>query len=576
MKEVDMTRAEALAESVGPVRDIESHSGRRLQAREITLGYGSDPAVIESLSLKIPDGKITSIIGPNGCGKSTLLRAMVRLLQPRAGAVMLDGKAIHRMPTKQIAREIGLLAQQLDAPEAITVEDLARRGRYPHKGFLQPPATQDRRAVDRALELTGMQAFRGRAIDELSGGQRQRAWIAMALAQETPLLLLDEPTTYLDLAHQQEVLELIQRLNRDEGRTIVMVVHDMNHAIQVSDHIVAMRDGAITASGNPDQLLAPELLHEVFGVWCDLVQHPDGGRPFTVARSSIRASSPSLGQAAIRTFGVSADYDRVPVLNDVSVAIPEGAVTAIVGPNGCGKSTLLRSIARLMTIRSGVITLAGKPAAEYDQRQFARQLGVLSQGATVPSGVVVEELVATARYPYQRWYRQWSHEDQQAIEWALEAAACNELRHRVVDELSGGQRQRVWLARALAQETNVLLLDEPTTFLDIAYQVEVLDLVRDLNLRQGRTFVLVLHDLCHACRYADHMIAMRDGKVKAEGTPKEIVTEQLIRDVFKLESRIVTDPTTGSPLVLPQGFDHDLRAAYANKAAQSSTVIRGA
>jgi iron complex transport system ATP-binding protein len=178
----------------------------RLYADNVTLAYGPTAVVARDLSMRISDGKVTAIVGPNGCGKSTLLRALARLLLPQRGAVVLDGEAIHRQPTKAVAKRIGLLPQQPDAPEAITVEDLARRGRYPHQGFLQPPSKDDERAVQQALELTDMVALRECPVDELSGGQRQRAWIAMALAQETPLVLLDEPTTYLDINHQQEIL----------------------------------------------------------------------------------------------------------------------------------------------------------------------------------------------------------------------------------------------------------------------------------------------------------------------------------------------------------------------------------
>ncbi|HEY8415045.1 MAG TPA: ABC transporter ATP-binding protein, partial [Thermaerobacter sp.] len=211
----------------------------RLLAQNVTLSYGRE-AVIRDLTLEIPDGAITAIIGPNGCGKSTLLRALARLMIPRGGAVLLDGQAIHRRPTRKVARELGLMAQHVVAPEAITVEDLVSRGRYPHQSWLRPMSEANRATVERALEWVGMTDLRHRPVDELSGGQRQRAWLAMTLAQDTPILLLDEPTTYLDVAQQQAFFALIRRLNREEGRTIVMVLHDVNDAAQVSDHLIVM------------------------------------------------------------------------------------------------------------------------------------------------------------------------------------------------------------------------------------------------------------------------------------------------------------------------------------------------
>lgn len=529
----------------------------RLLADQITLSYGGASDVLAGFSLNIPDGKVTSIIGPNGCGKSTLLRALARMMAPRDGAVILDGEQIHQLSTKEVARRLCLLSQQPTAPEAMTVEDLAYRGRYPHQSLLQAPSGKDHAAVERALELAGMTTLRHRPVDELSGGQRQRAWIAMALAQETDLLLFDEPTTYLDIAHQQEVLALVHRLNREEGRTVVMVLHDINNAAMVSDHIVALRDGKIVSEGAPEDVLNPVLLEQVFDVSCDVVTCRRANMPFSVPRSRItfgKAEYPcDFSRCTLCTNHLCAGYARRAVLDDVSLDIPTGRISAIVGPNACGKSTLLRTIGRLLNPTDGGVTLDGLPVRDVSHREFSRRLAVLSQGSVAPDGVLVHDLVAVGRYPYQRWYRQWSKDDERAVQRAMEATGVADLRWRPVETLSGGQRQRVWLAMALAQETDVLLLDEPTTFLDIAHQVEVLDLVLELNRNEGRTVVMVLHDLGQACRYADYLVAMKAGRVVASGAPSEIMTPRLVRDVFEVESSIVPDPLSGRPLVLP-GF----------------------
>lgn len=573
--------------NASPVSNATVMASSRLWADDVTLAYGRSEAVAENLTFRVPDGLVTSIIGPNGCGKSTLLRALARLLAPAAGAVVLDGEAIHRQPTKEVAKRLGLLPQEQAAPEAIVVEDLVRRGRYPHQALLQPPTAADRAAVERALELAGVAALRDRPVDELSGGQRQRAWIAMALAQETPILLLDEPTTYLDLAHQREILELIRRLNREEGRTVVAVLHDVNAAAWVSDHVVAMRSGKIVAEGAPGEVLRPELLREIFGVECDVVHAGSARVPMCIARGrsllrmhelmmeageaevggveakAAQAAVSRVRAAALRTERLSAGYDRRLVVREVSVAFPEGKVSAIVGPNASGKSTLLRALARLQPATEGAVWLGERPAAAYGRKAFAREVGVLPQEAPVPPGMLVEDLVAMGRHPHQQWFRQWSPEDERAVERALEVTATSALRWHPVEALSGGQRQRVRLAMALAQETPILLLDEPTTFLDMAHQIEVLELVRALNETEGKTVVMVLHDLCQACHYADYIVAMKDGQVVAAGAPVEVVTEELVRGIFGLHCTVLPDPITGTPLVFP-GSSRDEATAPAH------------
>ncbi|TCK27314.1 ABC transporter ATP-binding protein [Pseudonocardia endophytica] len=240
------------------------------------------------------------------------------------------------------------------------------------------------------------------------------------------------------------------------------------------------------------------------------------------------------------------------VVDDQSVTVPEARVTAIVGPNGCGKSTLLRGLAGLLRPASGRVLLGGTQITRLPATELARRLGVLPQQPSVPDGITVADLVGRGRHPYQRWFRQWSGEDEAAVSAALEATGLAGLAERPVAELSGGQRQRAWIALVLAQGPGTMLLDEPTTFLDLAHQLDVLDLLRVINTEQGRTIVMVQHDLELAARYADHLIAMRGGRIVAEGEPAAVVSEELVSSVFGVDALVTPDPLTGTPLVLPR------------------------
>ncbi len=262
-----------------------------------------------------------------------------------------------------------------------------------------------------------------------------------------------------------------------------------------------------------------------------------------------KPGTPALDR--LRAHDVTIGYDARVISKGLTVDIPDNEFTVIIGPNACGKSTLLRSLARMLVPSAGAVLLDGQSISSLKSKEVARRLGLLPQSSVAPDGITVADLVARGRYPHQKLLRQWSRTDEEIVAGALAATNVADLADRSVDELSGGQRQRVWLAMALAQQTPILLLDEPTTYLDIAHQIEMLDLCADLHADQGRTLVAVLHDLNHACRYATHLIAMRAGAVVATGRPSEIVTAQLVEDVFGLACRVIDDPETGTPLIVP-------------------------
>ncbi|MGQ8631995.1 ABC transporter ATP-binding protein [Agrobacterium sp. DKPNP3] len=279
------------------------------------------------------------------------------------------------------------------------------------------------------------------------------------------------------------------------------------------------------------------------------------------------------GFGRLHADNVTLRYDERTISRNLSVAVPDGSLTVIVGPNACGKSTLLRALSRLLVPASGQVILDGRSISDLAAKDVARRLGLLPQSSIAPEGITVADLVARGRYPHQSFFRQWSKADEEAVIAAMDATRVTDLSGRLVDELSGGQRQRVWIAMVLAQETPILLLDEPTTFLDIAHQIELMDLLADLN-GQGRTVVAVLHDLNHACRYASHLIAMNDGAIVAEGRPSAIVTERLVEDVFGLLSVIIPDPVSNTPLIVPKGRQQTPRAAEATQVVRLDTSHR--
>jgi iron complex transport system ATP-binding protein len=278
-----------------------------LRVEDLTLGYG-DRTVIRSLDLVVPPGRVTAIVGANACGKSTLLRSMSRLLAPRDGRVVLDGRDVHRIPAKELARTLGLLPQSPIAPEGITVSDLVGRGRHPHQGLLSRWSREDDLAVAEALEATDTAALADRAVDELSGGQRQRVWIAMALAQRTDLLLLDEPTTFLDVSHQVEVLDLLTDLNRSRGTTVVMVLHDLNLAARYADQLIALADGRLHAAGPPSEVLTEECVRAVFGLESRVIVDPTSGRPLMLplGRHHVAEAAAVSGAAVGGAVGAAA------------------------------------------------------------------------------------------------------------------------------------------------------------------------------------------------------------------------------------------------------------------------------
>lgn len=273
----------------------------RLYTEQLDIAYG-ELSIVKNLNIGIPSGKITALVGANGSGKSTILKAMARIMKPKGGNVFLDGKSIHQQSTKDVAKQLAILPQNPVAPDGLTVSELITYGRFPHQKGFGSLTKEDKEIVQWAIEMTGMAEFCDRPVDQLSGGQRQRAWIAMALAQGTNILFLDEPTTFLDMAHQLEVLKLLQKLNSEQKRTIVMVVHDLNHATRYAQHMVAIKRGQVVCSGSPAEVMTHDVLREVFGIEADIIPDPRTGVPLCLPYELGRSAAASTSAASSNTM----------------------------------------------------------------------------------------------------------------------------------------------------------------------------------------------------------------------------------------------------------------------------------
>ncbi|WP_051235861.1 ABC transporter ATP-binding protein [Paenibacillus pinihumi] len=267
----------------------------RLTTTNLDIAY-EKRMIVEDLNIAIPQGKITALVGANGSGKSTILKTLARIMSPKSGSVLLDGKSIHKQSTKEVAKQLAILPQNPTAPDGLTVSELVSYGRFPYQKGFGSMSLEDRKIVSWALEATGMSMFADRPVDQLSGGQRQRAWIAMTLTQGTDIIFLDEPTTFLDMAHQLEVLQLLEKLNQEENRTIVMVVHDLNHASRYAQHMIAIKSGKVAGVGAPTEVMTPEIFREVFNIEADIVIDPRSGVPLCLPYALIHSNQEKLEQ----------------------------------------------------------------------------------------------------------------------------------------------------------------------------------------------------------------------------------------------------------------------------------------
>lgn len=525
-----------------------------LSTENVSISYGKQN-IVENMNLRIHDGKITAIIGPNGSGKSTLLKAMARIKTVKKGHIYLDGESIHRLNTREVAMKLGLLFQSSSTPGGITVYDLVCRGRYPHHSLFQGLGKEDKVIIESSLELTGLSGLKDSIVDELSGGQRQRAWIAMALAQETPILMLDEPTTYLDVSHRREIIELIKKLGSIGEKTIITVLHDLNDALLLSDHVIILKNGKIIEHGIGSEIINTELLSSVFNISCDLVKSKKSDKTHLFPRSKVLNTTSSdktffNNKKAIQISGLKVGYGDKNIIQNLSVEIPEGKITTIIGANASGKSTLLKTIGGHLHPQKGHISILNTDINRYSSKSLALELSFLSQKEETFGEMTVEQFVSIGRYPHQEWYSRWSRKDQDAVNKAMTATSVYSMRTLLMHNLSGGEQQRVRLAGILAQESKIILLDEPTSFLDIAHQVEILDLVWELNVKYGRTIIMVLHDLWQAYRYSDFIIVIKNGRIINADKPHLLESTTMLKEAFNTDSEFIPDPQTGGSLII--------------------------
>lgn len=504
-----------------------------IQLNELKLSYG-DNAILKGLTHRFPPNSISCILGKNGCGKSTLLKTISKFLYPSYGNVLLSGQDINTMNSKQIALKLGFLTQSSDDHKGLTVYQLVKRGRYPHNGLLQVESTNDEKIINEALALTELNDISHKDLDEISGGQKQRAWIAMILAQDTDILLLDEPTTFLDIHHRQEIIKLINKLKNDYNKTIVAVVHDLYESQKISDYIIGIKDGIILQEGLSKDILNKKFIENLYDVKCD--EYKFNNESYFLPSKEYNVNEVYTNND--HTYLVSnlyISYGDYPVLKDLDLTLKRRKIHCIMGINGSGKSTLIKAIVGEQKLNSGTINLYNKDISSYKVKELSKKISYLSQEETLPSGFTVEEYVNLGRFPYTKWYKQWTRKDREIVYESLKAVGAEDLMKCNLLNLSGGQQQRVRIARLLAQKSEVLVLDEPCSFLDIKGQKEVLDCIEKIAKNENKTIIMILHDPWQAALYGQELHIIKDMQVIFSGNQTDFINPVNLQELYNVD-----------------------------------------
>lgn len=505
-----------------------------IKVKNLTSSYGGSD-IIKGITHNFPRQSISCIIGQNGCGKSTFLKTLSKMLNNYNGSIYISSKDINKMSSKDIALKLGFLTQSSEAHKGLTVYDLVSRGRYPHKGILQINSPKDKEIIENAIKLTELKDIKHKNLDEISGGQKQRAWIAMIVAQDTDILLLDEPTTYLDIHHREEVIRLIKKLKDSYNKTIVAVLHDIYESQLLSDYIIGIKEGVIIRDGKSIDVINKEFLEELYEVQCDEYKLEDKSY-FLPNVELINSKNNNTNSSDIyRISNLNLSYGKHNVLKNINLNFKKGLIHSVMGINGSGKSSLIKAMVRDNKLVNGELILSNKNLETYSNKELSLQVAYLPQEEELPNGFTVEEYVNLGRFSYNRWYKQWTKDDKRVVFESLKKVGAEKYIDSNLMNLSGGQQQRVRIARLLAQNSDTLFLDEPCSFLDIKGQKEVLDCIRDISINEKKTVIMILHDPWQATLYGDELHIIDNNRVKFSGKKEEFINYKNLKDLYKLE-----------------------------------------
>lgn len=502
-----------------------------IKVKNLTSSY-VDIDIIKGITHNFKKNSITCIIGQNGCGKSTFLKTLSKMLNINSGSIDISGRDINSMNSKEIALKLGFLTQSSETHKGLTVYDLISRGRYPHKGILQINSIKDEKIIENAIKLTELEHIKNKNLDDISGGQKQRAWIGMILAQDTDILLLDEPTTYLDIHHREEIINLIIKLRNTYDKTIITVLHDIYEAQILADYIIGIKDGKIFNKGMATELINKDFLENLFEVDCD--EYKFENRNYYLP-SIQRTQLKKINKNYIYEISkLNVSYEKYNVLKDINLTFDEGLIHCIMGINGSGKSTLIKAMVQENTTISGSLSLLNKKLNSYSNKELSNLIAYLPQEEDFPKGFTVEEYVNLGRFSYNNWYSQWTRNDKKIVFESLEKVGAEKYIKNTLVNLSGGQKQRVRIARLLAQKSDILFLDEPCSFLDIKGQKEVLDCIRQISINEKKTIIMILHDPWQATLYGNKLHIIDENIVKYSGDLEGFINEENLNELYKI------------------------------------------